>query len=380
VFFSRAVLEAVRLLDLGVELIHCHDWPTGLIPAYLKTELCGVPPYDSLASVFTIHNIAYQGSFWHWDMELTGIDWKYFNWRQMEFFGNLNFMKTGLAFADALTTVSPRYAQEIQSAPLGCGMEGILQYRRGDLFGILNGVDYNVWNPATDPHLGGNNYTIENFEEGKRACKAALQREVGLPVVDDRPLVAMIGRLTDQKGFDLVASVITQWVSDHDLQWVLLGTGDPKYHELLQQVAAKHPEKVAVRLEFSDPLAHRIEAGADMFLMPSRFEPSGLNQLYSLKYGTPPVVHATGGLADTVTNLSEETLASGRANGFSFDLYTAAALAATLERACQTWKDRDRWQRLVRNGMQQDWSWARSAEQYGRLYANTLARMAASAC
>jgi starch synthase len=374
VFFCRAALEAVRLLDLRTELIHCHDWPTGLIPAFLKTELPGVPPYDSLASIFTIHNIAYQGSFWHWDMELTGIDWKYFNWRQMEFFGNLNFMKTGLAFADVLTTVSPRYAQEIQSSSHGCGMEGILQYRRGDLFGILNGVDYGVWNPATDPHLNGNNYSVDNFDEGKRACKTALQREVGLPVVDDRPLVAMVGRLTDQKGFDLVASVISQWVADRELQLILLGTGEPKYHDLLNDMARRFPEKVAAKLQFSDPLAHRIEAGADMFLMPSRYEPSGLNQLYSLKYGTPPVVHATGGLADTITNLTDETLESGRANGFSFDLYTAGALAATLERACQTWKNRDVWQRLVRTGMQQDWSWSKSAEQYGRLYTNTLAR------
>jgi starch synthase len=291
----------------------------------------------------------------------------------------LNFLKTGLTFADTLTTVSPRYAQEIQSSSLGWGMEGILQYRRGDLFGILNGADYSVWNPATDPHLGGNNYTVDNFAVGKQACKAALQRELGLPVADDRPLLAMVGRLSDQKGFDLVANVITQFASDRDMQWILLGTGDPKYHDLLLHLASKYPEKVAVRLEFSDPLAHRIEAGADMFLMPSRYEPSGLNQLYSLKYGTPPVVHATGGLADTITDLTDESLAAGRANGFSFDLYTAAALAATLERACQTWKNRDVWQRIIRNGMNQDWSWTRSAEQYGRLYANTLSRAATHA-
>ncbi|MEX2318166.1 MAG: glycogen synthase GlgA [Pirellulales bacterium] len=374
VFFCRAVLEAVTQLDLGTELIHCHDWPTGLIPAYLKTELSGVPPFDSLASLFTIHNIAYQGNFWHWDMELTGIDWKYFNWRQMEFFGNLSFMKTGLAFADTLSTVSARYAKEIQTAPLGCGMEGILQYRRNDLFGIINGVDYSVWNPQTDPHLGGHNYDVDTFIEGKRACKAALQREMGLPTVADRPLVAMIGRLADQKGFDLVAKVISQWVAASDVQWVLLGTGDAQYHQLLSGLAQKHPDKVAARLDFSDELAHRIEAGADIFLMPSRYEPSGLNQLYSLKYGTVPVVHATGGLADTITNLTEQSLASGRANGFSFDQYTVAALAAALERACQTYANATVWRQLIRTGMRQDWSWTRSAEQYGRLYENTLAR------
>ena len=379
VFFCRATLEAIKLLDLHTELVHCHDWPTGLIPAYLKTELSGVPPYDSLASTYTIHNIAYQGNFWHWDMELTGIDWKYFNWRQMEFFGNLNFMKTGLSFADTLSTVSPRYAQEIQTSPLGCGMEGILQFRRNDLFGILNGVDYSVWNPATDSHLNGHNYTPETFVEGKRACKESLQRELGLPQVADQPLVAMIGRLTDQKGFDLVASLINQWVPTSDIQWVLLGTGELKYHQLLSDLAAQYPSKVAVRLEFSDVLAHRIEAGADILLMPSRYEPSGLNQLYSLKYGTVPVVHATGGLADTITNLTDQTLAAGRANGFSFDQYTVGAFAATLERACQTRANQDVWRQLVRTGMQQDWSWRKSAEQYGRLYSDTLARVTLSA-
>jgi starch synthase len=379
-FYCRAVLEAVKVLDLGTEIIHCHDWPAGLIPAYLKTELRGIPPYDSLASLFTIHNLAYQGNFWHWDMELTGIDWKYFNWRQMEFFGNLSFMKTGVAFADSLSTVSPRYAQEIQSPPLGCGMEGILQYRRNDLFGIMNGVDYDVWNPETDPHLGAHNYNVDTFVEGKRACKQALQQEVGLPAVPDQPLLAMIGRLVDQKGFDLVANVIRQWVSSSNAQWVLLGTGEPQYHQLLQDLAGKHPDKVAARLGFSDALAHRIEAAADIFLMPSRFEPSGLNQLFSLKYGTVPVVHATGGLADTITNLTDQSLAAGRANGFSFDQYTAAALSATLERACQTYANPPVWRQLIRNGMTQDWSWARSAEEYGRLYQHTLARAMPAVC
>ncbi len=198
---------------------------------------------------------------------------------------------------------------------------------------------------------------------------------MGLPTIADRPLVAMIGRLVDQKGFDLVAKVITQWADSADIQWVLLGTGEPHYHQLLTDLAQRHPEKVAVQLAFSDSLAHRIEAGADIFLMPSRFEPSGLNQLYSLKYGTVPVVHATGGLADTITNLTEQTLAAGRANGFSFDDYTVAALAATLERACQIFTQPSIWRQLVRTGMAQDWSWARSAAQYIRLYKNTLVRI-----
>ncbi len=381
VFFSRAALEAIRELDLGTELVHCHDWMTGLIPVYLKTEYCGVPPYDSIGSMLTIHNIAYQGNFWHWDMELTGIDWKYFNWRQMEFFGNLNFLKSGIAFADTLTTVSPRYAKEIQQPPLSCGLEGVLQYRRDDLFGIINGVDYREWSPEVDRYLGGRNYGPQNFAEGKRACKAALQQEVGLPKVSDPPLVAMIGRLADQKGFDLVAKLIPQLAPASNIQWVILGTGEPVYHQLFSDLAKQYPEKVAVRLGFSEDLAHRIEAGADMFLMPSRYEPCGLNQLYSLKYGTVPVVHTTGGLADTITNFTDETLAAGTANGFSFDHYTTAALADALDRGCSTFTNRPVWEKLIRIGMAQDWSWARSAREYSRLYEHTLAtRAAPTAC
>ena len=380
VFFCRAVLEAIRLLDLGTELIHGHDWQAGLVPAYLKTELCGIPPYDNIASLITIHNIAYQGNFWHWDMELTGIDWKYFNWRQMEFYGNLSFLKTGLAFSDALTTVSPRYAQEIQTSPLGCGMEGMLQHRSDDLFGIINGADYTVWNPEVDRHLGGHNYNAGTYRAGKAACKAALQQELGLPQIADRPLVAMIGRLADQKGFDLVANVIGHWAEATDVQWAILGTGEPHYQQLLTDLAKRFPDKVAARIGFSDELAHRMEAGADMFLMPSRYEPCGLNQLYSLKYGTVPVVHATGGLADTITNLTDETHAAGTANGFSFDHYNAAALEGALRQACETYTDRPVWEQLIRTGMQQDWSWNRSGREYGRLYERTLARANHAMC
>jgi starch synthase len=380
VFFCRAALEAVRLLDLGTELVHCHDWTSGLIPAYLKTTHCGVPPYDSITSLLTIHNIAYQGNFWHWDMELTGIDWKYFNWRQMEFYGNLSFLKSGIAFADMITTVSPRYAQEIQRPPLSCGLDGILQHRHDDLFGIINGVDYSEWNPEIDPHLDGNNYGVRNFTDGKWACKAALQREMGLPESPHVPLVATIGRLADQKGFDLIAQLIPQWAPTSIIQWVMLGTGEPHFHHLFSELAEKYPGKVAVRLGFSNELAHRIEAGADMFLMPSRYEPCGLNQLYSLKYGTVPVVHATGGLADTITNLSEETLAAGTANGFSFTGYNVAALADALDRACKTFANKPVWERLIRTGMTQDWSWNHSAREYDGLYKWTLAKAVQTAC
>jgi len=380
VFFCRAALEAIKLLDLGTELVHSHDWTSGLVPAYLKAELAGVPPYDSIRSLMTIHNIAYQGNFWHWDMELTGLDWKYFNWRQMEFYGNLSFLKTGLAFADSLSTVSPRYAQEIQRSPLGCGLEGILQQRHDDLFGIINGVDYSVWNPEIDQHLNGHNYGPANFAEGKRACKAALQREMGLPENEAAPVVAMIGRLADQKGFDLVAQIIPHLAMNSPTQWVVLGTGEQHYHDLFAGLAERHPDKLAVRLGFSNELAHRIEAGADIFLMPSRYEPCGLNQLYSLKYGTVPIVHATGGLADTITNLTDETLAAGTANGFSFDTYDSTALAMTLDRAVRTFANREVWDQVVRTGMQQDWSWNHSAREYERLYQRTLAGASSAAC
>ena len=374
VFFCRAVLETMRLLDLKVDILHAHDWQTGLLPAYLKTEFRGVPGYERVASLFTIHNLAYQGQFWHWDMLLTGLDWKYFNWHQMEFFGKLNLMKTGLVFADALNTVSPRYAEEIQSAPLGCGLEGVLQQRRDVLSGIINGVDYGLWNPATDKHLA-KNYTPETWTDGKAACKAALQSQFGLPVQPRTPLLGFVGRLAEQKGIDLVASVMQDWVRTSDAQWVLLGTGEPKYEQLLATLAERYPQKVALKVGFSNALAHQIEAGADIFLMPSRYEPCGLNQLYSLKYGTVPVVRATGGLADTITDASRETLEEGKATGFSFRDYSPLALGETIGRACDAYAQTSVWSQLVRTGMKQDWSWARSAQEYVKLYQRIVARV-----
>lgn len=388
-FFSRAVLEAIPLLDLNTDLIHCHDWCAALIPVYLKTLYNQRGPFDQIASLYTIHNLAYQGNFWHWDMALTGIDWKYFNWRQMEFFGNLNFMKSGIVFADAISTVSPTYAHEIMRPPHSCGLEGSLQHRRNDLFGILNGADYTAWNPSTDRFLDGNTYDATDYETGKLACKVALQQTMGLPINADVPLLASVGRLADQKGFDLIARVMQQWAKPShaeqndaergdaeqtNAQWVILGTGDQKYHRVLGQLAADHPDKIAVCLEFSNELAHRIEAGADMFLMPSQYEPCGLNQLYSLKYGTVPIVRATGGLADTVVDTTPETLADGTATGFSFAEYTALALSDTLMRACRVFADKRAWQQLIETGMQQDWSWSQSARRYIELYDQTRAR------
>ncbi len=372
VFFCRAIMESIRALDLHVDVLHANDWQTGLLPAYLKTEYRAVPGYERIASLFTIHNLAFQGQFWHWDMLLTGLDWKYFNWHQMEFFGKLNLLKTGLVFADAITTVSPRYAQEIQSAPLGSGLEGVLQQRRDALSGIINGVDYDLWNPATDRTLA-RQYDAASVADGKAACKAALQAEMGLPQNPRIPLLGFVGRLTDQKGMDLIAGLMQEWVNSTEAQWVILGTGEAKYEQFVQSLADRHPEKVAARLKFADDLAHRIEAGADIFVMPSRFEPCGLNQLYSLKYGTVPVVRSTGGLADTVTDASLEALAAGTATGFAFHEYSALALSDALRRATALYHDSDAWQRLVTSGMAQDWSWRRSAQQYVNLYERIVA-------
>jgi starch synthase len=378
VFFSRAVLEAIRLLDLHVDVLHTNDWQTGLVPAYLKIEYHGIPRYQRIATILTVHNLSYQGQFWHWDMLLTGLDWKYFNWRQMEFHGNLNLLKTGMVFADAINTVSPRYSQEIQSSPLGCGLEGVLQYRREVVSGILNGIDPREWDPASDPHLAAN-YNVNTVEKVKPICKAAVRKELGLPRESAAPLVGFIGRLIDQKGLDLIVDVMQHTLQTSDVHWVILGTGQPKYHKLLENLAERFPQKVALRLAFSNPLAHRIEAGADIFLMPSRFEPCGLNQLYSLRYGTVPLVRATGGLADTITGYDPHVQNSA-ANGFVFQEYSPLALSECLRQACDTCQNQpDVWRQLMTTGMRQDWSWTQSAKKYVELYRRTMEQGGATA-
>ena len=375
VFFCRAAMESIRLLDLEVDVIHANDWQTGLLSALHKIEYSAAPGYDNLATVMTIHNMAYQGVFWHWDMLLTGLDWKYFNWHEMEFYGNLNLLKTGLVFSDAITTVSPTYADEIRNSDLGCGLQDMLNHRSDVLSGIMNGAEYRIWDPAIDPHIASQ-YSIENWQEGKAACKADLQKSMGLPVDPSTPVIGLVGRLVDQKGFDLVARIIEHWAVSSNAQWAILGTGEPDYHRLLENLASTHPNKLGVRLEFSDQLAHKIEAGADIFLMPSRYEPCGLNQLYSLKYGTVPVVFETGGLADSITNASDENLANKTANGFSFAHYDAASLEEALGRACFMHSSRrDAWEQIVATGMAQDWSWSQSAGKYVELYEATVARV-----
>ncbi len=367
VFFSRAVLEVIRLLDLWPEIVHCHDWQTGLVPAYLTLEYHTLPRYRQIATLFTIHNMSYQGRFWHWDMILTGLDWKHFNWRELEFYGDLSLLKAGIVYADAVSTVSPQYALDIQTPEYGYGMEGVLRHRRDSLFGILNGIDTEVWNPATDRFLPAR-YDETNWAAGKAICKAELQRELGLPQLPDVPLVGKVGRMIEQKGSDLLAKLIADWAPRTNIQWAVLGTGVPDIEAEFRLLAAAFPDKVAVRIDFCEALAHRIIAGADIFMMPSRFEPCGLNQMYSMRYGTIPVVRATGGLKDTVVDASPENISAGRATGFVFQEPTLEALAEALQRACQAFRDKDLWRNLALTGMKQDWSWERRAQEYVHLY------------
>ena len=369
IFFSRAVLETIKALGLDIDVIHCNDWQTALVPVYLKTLYDHEPAFRKTGTLLTIHNLAYQGLFWHWDMRLTSLSWNLFNWGELEFYGKLNFMKGGLVFSDILNTVSKTYAEEIQTTDeFGKGLEGVLSLRSHDLYGIVNGIDYDVWNPAKDPLIPAT-YSTGKLA-GKAECKKALQRKNALPVAAV-PLIGLIGRLDPQKGLDLVEAIIEDLMK-RDLQLVILGTGKERYHKLLGRIAKAYPEKTAVNLTFDNQLAHEIEAGADMFLMPSRYEPCGLNQLYSLKYGTIPIVRRTGGLADTIVDCTPETIASKEANGFSFEAYSPKALLGAIDRALDAYADEKMWKQLMKIGMNQDWSWNRSAKEYEALYEKAL--------
>lgn len=374
VFFSRAVTELCRRLVLRPQILHANDWQTGLIPALLAVELAREPGFRETASVFTLHNMAFQGSFWHWDMTLTGLDWQYFNWRQMESYGHLNLLKTGIAFANRLNTVSPTYALEICTPEAGCGLDGILRARRDHLSGILNGIDPHDWNPATDL-LIPQTYSAATFTEGKVACKQALQERMGLEV-RDVPVFGMVSRMTSQKGFDLIEHQ-AEAIMALDLQLAVLGTGDPHYEHVMRELAARYPGRVGVTIGFDEQLAHQIEAGSDAYLMPSLYEPCGLNQMYSLTYGTLPIVRRVGGLADTVVNLDADSELNQTATGFVFDNYRSEDLLSEIQRAVTVYADRSRWNQLVLNAMGTDWSWDRSARDYESLYEAALVDRAA---
>lgn len=366
-FFSRASLEAASALGFHPDIVHCNDWQTGLVPVYLSELFRARPEFAHTKSVYTIHNIAYQGMFGADVMKLTNLPGWLFNHAQLEFHGHLNFLKAGIVFADAVNTVSPTYAREIQTAAYGCGMEGLLVQVQSKLSGICNGVDYGVWDPAIDPHIP-ERYDAETVFEHKPANKAELQRRFHLPVDSAAPVLGLVARLVSQKGVDLVLSAAPGFL-DMGCQLVFLGDGDREYHDQLQGFRDKHPSQVGLFLGFDEALAHLVEAGSDLFLMPSRYEPSGLNQLYSMKYGTPPVVRATGGLADTVVNATAEAIAAGRGTGFSFGDYTGAALYDTVKWALKLYRERPAdFRFVVRNAMKQDWGWDRSAGEYEALY------------
>jgi starch synthase len=365
--FCRAVLQWSRTSGWVPDVVHCNDWQTALVPVYLRAS--GDRLWDPVASVLTIHNLAYQGLFPAEKFALLGLPEDLFTPRYLEFWGRVNLLKGGLVFADILNTVSETYAREIQSPEFGCGLEGVLRERAQDLHGILNGVDYSVWDPRHDPHIPAR-YGPEDLS-GKATCKAALQREVGLREEPGVPLFGMVSRLVEQKGVDLVAGCVDRF-PQAGAQLVLLGTGEPEYEALLREAGERHPGWVAVRIGFDERLAHWIEAGCDAFLMPSRYEPSGLNQLYSLRYGTVPVVRKTGGLADSVVDATPEALARGQATGFVFEEYSPEAFWRAVDRALLAYRDPETWRRLVQAGMAADFSWDRAARRYVDLY--TLAK------
>ena len=368
IFFCRAVLEMISIMDIKVDILHSNDWQTGLIPAMLSILYRGKTGYAQIATVYTIHNLAYQGIFWHWDLPMTGIGWEHFRFDQLEFYGKLNLMKAGIVFADGITTVSPQYALEIQSPAFGYGLETVIQNRSPMLRGILNGVCMQRWNPERDPYIAAP-YNAETVFANKPICKRDLQAMLGLAQSDNTPLFGVVSRLAHQKGIDLVAEVIPLWVEKHGIQFCLLGKGDRILETRLSALAGQYPENVAVRFEFADELSHKIEAGADLFLMPSRYEPCGLNQMYSQIYGTVPLVRDTGGLADTVVDLNDDTLQHNTATGFAFASDDIHGLNTTIWRALDVyWNRKDVWIRLIENGMRQDWSWAKSAAQYVRFY------------
>ncbi len=361
-FFSRAALELCKTIGFVPDVIHANDWQTALVPVYVNTVEWAKPLHGA-GTLFTIHNLAYQGNFGGGGMFITGLGNQHYNASEFEHFGDMNLMKAAIRHANLLSTVSPTYAREIQTSAYGFGLDGELALRSHDLRGVLNGIDTHVWDPGHDPHIAAP-YGTEDMA-GKAVCKASLQRQVGLPVRPDVPVFGVVGRLTAQKGFDVLAHAIERILS-WDLQMVLLGNGDAEAEHFFSYLAARRSDRFKAFIRFDEGLAHRIEAGADFLLMPSRFEPCGLNQMYSQRYGTLPIVRGTGGLFDTVSNYDQAT---GQGTGFVFWDLTPNAIADTVGWALATYCHRPEHVAAMRKrAMQQDFSWDRAAAAYQRLY------------
>jgi starch synthase len=353
--FARGALALARYL-FRPDILHCHDWQAGLIPAYLHSTFATDPTFLAVKTLFTIHNLGYPGLFPATALADLVLDETVFHINGLEFWGKISFLKAGLAYSDALNTVSPTYCREIQTPEYGFGLDGVLRARADVLSGILNGVDYSAWSPETDPYIAAH-YSAADLE-GKAACKRELMAEFGLPPeAFAEPLIGIVSRLTSQKGADLIGQIAHQ-LGNEELRLVALGTGDAEYEAVFRGMAEAYPGRIAVRIGYDNRLAHKIEAGADMFLMPSRYEPCGLNQIYSLRYGTVPIVRATGGLDDTIK----------KDTGFKFSEYAGEALLGAIKTACAAWREPQAWRSRMRRGMEQDFSWKVSAAEYAALY------------
>ena len=367
-FFARAVLEIPQQEDFWPDVIHANDWHAALTNVYLRLHFMGDERYGKIKTIFTIHNLKYQGVFSKDVMEdVLGIDWKYFNNGDFEYYDAVNFMKAAIVFSDNVTTVSRTYAEEIQYDYFGEGLDGLLRNRAADLHGIVNGLDFDLYNPETDKYLTEpfTKFNVKNAMERKIDNKAALQRQLNLPVERQTPLVAMVSRLVEPKGLDLVIRVLDELLEHEDMQFVLLGVGDKVYEDWFKELAWRHPTKVSTNIYFSDEMAQRIYAASSIFLMPSAYEPCGIGQLISMRYGSIPVVRATGGLKDTVVPYNKATQ---KGNGFLFPNYNAHEMMSTIKKALTLFRDFNSWKILIQNAMQSDYSWARSAKEYKALY------------
>ncbi len=361
-FFQRGVIEGLKRLKIKPDIVHCHDWQTGLIPVYLKTLYQGDPFFKKTKTLFTIHNLAYQGNFPPDSVPITGLSWDEFRLERLEFYSKVSFLKGGLVYSDVLTTVSQRYAEEIQTRGFGCGMEAVLARRKEDLFGIPNGINPSEWEPEKDPELKAN-FSVRNLE-GKKICKEALQKESHLKINSEIPLFAFVGRLVDQKGLDILVPAVEEMAKEN-WQLIVLGTGEEEYHKMLKILQKRHPEHLGLNITFDDKMAKRIYAGADIFLTPSRYEPCGLGPMFSLRFGTVPIVRETGGLVDTVHEFNPKT---GEGNGFIFSGYQTEDLLVVMHRAVEIYRNQKLWTKLVKNGMACDFSWTQSARRYVALY------------